>query len=252
MLNIVIPMAGRGTRFVNAGFTQPKPLISIHNVPMIQVVVDNLRPNCEHQFIFVCQNQHIDEYGLTATLTGYAEKVHIVGIDHVTEGQACTVLCATKIMQEHDPVLVANSDQFVDIKIDDFLEDFENRSLDGSIMTMLSTDPKWSYAKTNEDKLVIQTAEKEVISENAAVGLFAFRHAKDLVNSVEAMIAANRRINNEFYICPAFNYLIAEGKRIGAYSVGKDRDGMYGLGQPDDLEFFLSHPISEKFKQREC
>lgn len=246
MLNIVIPMAGRGSRFAEAGYKDPKPLIHVCGKPMIQVVVENLTPQCAHRFIFICQNQHIKDYGLEQKLKSYAQNVEIIGIDGITEGQVCTVLKAKELINNDDPLMTANSDQYIDFDINDYLKDMDDRKLDGLIMTMKADDPKWSYARTNMDGLVTETAEKKVISTDATVGIFNFRRGKDLVRAAERMIADNIRVNNEFYTCPCYNYLIQEGHKIGVYGIGEEYNGMYGLGIPKDLEFFLKHPVSEK------
>lgn len=248
MLNIVIPMAGRGSRFAEAGYKDPKPLISVHGKPMIQVVVENLTPKCEHRFIFICQNQHIKDYDLTPKLKSMAKNVEIIGIDGITEGQVCTVLKAKDLINNDEPLMTANSDQYIDFDINDYLSVMDDKKLDGLIMTMKANNPKWSYAKTDKDGFVIETAEKKVISEDATVGIFNFRHGKDLVRSAEQMIADDIRVNNEFYTCPCYNYLIKEGQKIGIYGIGEEYNGMYGLGIPKDLDFFLNHPISEKVK----
>ena len=248
MLNIVIPMAGRGSRFAEAGYKDPKPLIPVCGKPMIQVVVENLTPQCAHRFIFICQNQHIKDYGLEQKLKSYAQNVEIIGIDGITEGQVCTVLKAKELINNDDPLMTANSDQYIDFDIYDYLKDMDDRKLDGLIMTMKADDPKWSYARTNMDGLVTETAEKKVISTDATVGIFNFRRGKDLVRAAERRIADNIRVNNEFYTCPCYNYLIQEGHKIGVYGIGEEYNGMYGLGIPKDLEFFLKHPVSEKVR----
>jgi len=97
---------------------------------------------------------------------------------------------------------------------------------------------------------VTETAEKKVISPDATVGIFNFKHGSDLVRSAEQMIADNIRVNGEFYTCPAYNYMIKWGKKIGIYPIGREYDGMYGLGIPSDLEFFLKHPISQFLKNQ--
>lgn len=246
MLNIVLPMAGRGSRFANAGYTMPKPLIPIHGVPMIKVVVDNLSPKCEHRFLFVCQQEHIDKYDLLPKLKSYAKNVEVIGINGITEGQVCTALLAKRFFDNDEPLMSANTDQFIDFDINDYLESIKERNLDGMIMTMKSQDPKWSYAKVDEDGLVVETAEKKVISSDATVGIFNFAKGRDLVRSAEQMIKENIRVNNEFYTCPCYNYLIREGKKIGVYPIGEEYNGMYGLGIPQDLEFFINHKVSQK------
>lgn len=248
MLNIVIPMAGRGSRFAEAGYKDPKPLISVHGKPMIQVVVENLTPKCEHRFIFICQNQHIKDYDLESKLKSMAKNVDIIGIDGITEGQVCTVLKAKDLINNDEPLMTANSDQYIDFDINDYLSVMDDQNLDGLIMTMKANDPKWSYAKTDENGFVTETAEKKVISEDATVGIFNFRRGRDLVRAAEQMIADDIRVNNEFYTCPCYNYLIKKGQKIGIYGIGEEYNGMYGLGIPKDLDFFLNHPISEKVK----
>ncbi|MGQ7744849.1 glycosyltransferase family 2 protein [Pectobacterium brasiliense] len=249
MLNIVLPMAGKGSRFADAGYTLPKPMIPIHGIPMIKVVVDNLTPKVEHRFIFVAQQSHIDQYDLVPKLKSYAKNVEIIGINGITEGQVCTALVAKKFFNNSEPLMNANSDQYIDFDINEYLEAMQSRNLDGMIMTMKSQDEKWSYAKKNENGLVTKTAEKEVISSDATVGIFNFRKGSDLVRAAEQMIADNIRVNNEFYTCPAYNYLIKEGKKIGIYPIGEEYNGMYGLGIPKDLNLFLKNPISEKIKK---
>ncbi|TNB49938.1 glycosyl transferase family 2 [Martelella lutilitoris] len=240
-------MAGRGSRFADAGYTDPKPLIPVHGKPMIQVVVENLTPSVPHRFIFICQNGHIRDYGLEEKLKGLAEHVEIIGIDRVTEGQASTVLLAEALIDNDEPVMTVNSDQYIDADIDAYLGLMEDGGYDGLIMTMKADDPKWSFVREQEGR-VVETAEKKVISDNAAVGIFNFRKGRDLVRASKKMINDNVRINGEFYVCPVYNYLIRDGLKIGHYSIGKEYDGMYGLGIPGDLDFFLKHPVSERVK----
>ena len=247
-VNIVIPMAGRGSRFANAGYKEPKPLIPIFNKTMIEVVVSNLTPKRKHRFIFVCQNEHIKEYGLKDKLTKLDKDVEIIGIDEITEGQLCTVLKASDFINNEEALMTANSDQYIDFDINDYLEYMESKEYDGLIMTMTSKDEKWSYAKIDDSGIVIETAEKKVISNEATVGIYNFKAGKDLVKAADKMIQDNIRVNGEFYICPVYNYLIKEGYKTGIYNIGEEYNGMYGLGIPKDLEFFLKHPISESVK----
>lgn len=247
-LNIVIPMAGRGSRFSEAGYKEPKFLIPILDKTMIEVVVSNLTPKREHKFIFVCQKEHIEKYDLKNKLSQLAENIEIIGICGITEGQVCTVLNAVDFINNEEALMTANCDQYIDFDIDDYLDYMDDKKYDGLIMTMTSKDEKWSYAKIDANGIVTETAEKKVISNEATVGIYNFRHGKYLVNAANKMILDNIRVNGEFYTCPVYNYLIKDGYKIGIYNIGEEYNGMFGLGIPKDLELFLKHPISEKVK----
>ena len=244
MLNIVIPMAGAGSRFAKSGYKDPKPLISIHRVPMIKLVIDNLRPTTEHRFIFICQNEHIDAYNLNEKLSNWAPGCVIIGIDHLTHGAACTVLMAKIYIDNDDALMIANSDQYVDVDINAYLIHMARCGLDGIIMTMEANDPKWSFVGLDDVGMVRRVVEKQVISNEATVGIYNFARGRDFVSAAEDMIAANERVNGEFYVAPVYNQYIKLGSKIGIYNIGKDRNGMYGLGIPADLEDFLQQPVS--------
>ena len=242
MLNIVIPMAGRGSRFVNAGYSMPKPLIDIHGHIMIEWVIRNITPSCPHRFIFICQHEHITNFALDDVLHKMSPKCEIVEIDHITEGAACTVLLAEKFINNSDAMMIANSDQFVDIDINAYLASMGEA--DGLIMTMPANHPKWSYIKYDENKRVTLVREKEVISDQATVGIYNYKHGQDFVKYAHQMIEQNIRVNGEFYVAPVYNGMIEAGKNISFYDIGSK---MYGLGTPEDLQKFMSLDISKSY-----
>lgn len=244
MINIVIPMAGAGSRFFNAGFMLPKPLIEIHGCPMIKIVVDNLKPNQSHRFIFICQKSHATKYSLREKLNSISKNSIIIEIDNLTDGAACTVLMAKEYINNSDPLMIANSDQFVDLDINLYLSRLASSDLDGLIMTMSANDPKWSYVALNEQNFVSRVVEKEVISSNATIGIYNFRRGKDFVFAAEEMIAQNLRVKNEFYVAPAYNILINQEYKFGIFNAGSEKQGVYSLGTPEDLDFFLNDKVS--------
>lgn len=246
MLNIVIPMAGAGSRFAKAGYKDPKPLIPVKGTPMIKVVIDNLRPSRPHRFIFICQAQHVQEYDLQPRLAAWAPGCEIVQLDGLTEGAACTVLAARDLIDNENPLMIANSDQYIDHDIDAYLAAMDRDQLDGLIMTMKADDPKWSFVGFDDKGQVNQVVEKEVISDEATVGIYNFAHGNQFVQAADAMIRDNLRVNNEFYVAPTYNTMIQAGARLGVYNIGSEANGMYGLGIPSDLQLFIEHPVSRK------
>jgi NDP-sugar pyrophosphorylase family protein len=248
MLNIVIPMAGAGSRFAKVGYQDPKPLIPVHGQPMIKVVIDNLRPSGEHRFIFICQEQHVQAYDLRPKLQQWAPGCSVVTLDGLTDGAARTVLATQHLIDNSHPLMIANSDQFIDSDIDSYLRFQDEQNLDGLIMTMTAHDPKWSFAETDAQGLVQRVVEKEVISDIATVGIYNFKRGQDFVRAAHQMIAQDMKVNGEFYVAPVYNLLIAEQAKIGVYGIGTDGQGMHGIGTPADLDKFLADPVSASLK----
>jgi HAD superfamily hydrolase (TIGR01509 family) len=234
-LNVLIPMAGAGSRFAQAGYTFPKPLIEVRGKPMIQVVVENL--NIEAHYIFLVQKEHYEKYNLQYMLNLIAPGCDIVLVDGLTDGAACTTLLARSLIDNGNPLVIANSDQFLEWNSNEALYAFAADGVDGGILTFESTHPKWSYAKLDEDGFVSEVAEKRVISSHATVGVYYWKQGKDYVKYADAMIAANDRTNNEFYVAPVFNHAIKDGKKFRVKTV----KGMWGIGTPEDLNYFLSN-----------
>jgi NDP-sugar pyrophosphorylase family protein len=246
MLNIVIPMAGRGSRFREAGYTVPKPLIPVRGVPMIQVVINNLRPRRAHRFIFITLREILNQPGVESLLRSSTHNPEVIAIDEVTEGAACTVLLARRLIDNDDPLMIANCDQWVDVDINDYLKTLDESGADGLIMTMFADDPKWSYVKCDDAGRPCEVVEKQVVSPYATVGIYNFRRGRDFVAAADSMIRHNRRVNNEFYVAPIYNEMLRSDGVIALHSVGRVGDGMYGLGTPEDLRNFESLPIATK------
>jgi beta-phosphoglucomutase-like phosphatase (HAD superfamily)/dTDP-glucose pyrophosphorylase len=234
-LNVLIPMAGAGSRFSAAGYTFPKPLIEVRGKPMIQVVVENL--NIEANYIFLVQKEHYETYNLKYLLNLIAPGCKIVQVDGLTDGAACTTLLAKEHIDNDAPLVMANSDQFVEWNSNECMYAFSADSIDGGILTFKATHPKWSYAKLDETGFVSEVAEKKVISDEATVGIYYWRHGSDYVKYAEQMIAKNIRTNGEFYTCPVFNEAIGDGKKIRVKNIEK----MWGIGTPEDLNYFLDN-----------
>ncbi|HCC49261.1 MAG TPA: glycosyl transferase family 2 [Elusimicrobia bacterium] len=248
MLNIVIPMAGRGRRFLEAGFRLPKPLIPVDGVPVIEYVIANLRPARSHRFIFLCLAEHIAAHGLDAILQRLAPGCAVLPVNEVTGGAACTVLLAKDLIDNGEPLMIANSDQLVDADIDAYLD--AAGEADGLIMTMRADDPKWSFVRLDGAGRAVEVAEKRVISNEATVGVYNFRRGCDFVEAAEGMIGKGLRVNGEFYVAPVYNELIAAGRSIAVYNVGAEFDGMYGLGIPADLDRFAKLNIAGKILKK--
>lgn len=238
MINIVIPLAGRGSRFSKAGYEKPKPFIDVMGVPMIERVLENL-VHPESNVILIARREHVTVESALFESLQIRFGIHLVEIEAITEGTACTVLAASQLIDSAVPLLIANSDQLVNCRMDAFVGDCLKRQLDGSILVFEDQvgDPKWSFAQTDSEGTVLQVKEKEVISRFATVGIYFYSQGRDFVRAAKAMIDANERVNGEFYVAPAYNYMIQAGKKIGIFEISAD--AMFGLGTPDDLTRYV-------------
>jgi HAD superfamily hydrolase (TIGR01509 family) len=234
-LNVLIPMAGAGSRFEKAGFTFPKPLIDINGEPMIKLVHENL--NFEANFIFIVQKDHRKKYNLDTLLNLISPNCKIIETDGLTEGAACTTLLAKELINSNNPLIIANSDQIVEWDSNEFMYKMNELNCDGGILTFKSTHPKWSFAKIDSTGHVSEVAEKNPISDDATVGVYYWKNGSDYVKFAEQMISKNLRVNNEFYVCPVFNESIGSGKKIKSFEIKK----MWSLGTPEDLEVYLTN-----------
>jgi dTDP-glucose pyrophosphorylase len=227
--NVLIPMAGLGSRFADAGYTKPKPLIDVNGVPMIEAVVNSL--GIDGNYIFIVQKEHSVQYHLLDVLDSIAPGCSIVELDGPTDGAARTALTASHLIDNDKPLIIANSDQIVDWQS----KIFSNLVNSWNVVALFEADdPKWSFAKI-ENNLITEIAEKKVISNSASVGIYGWAKGSDYVKYAKLMIARDIRTNNEFYIAPVYNGAIADGQKVHPFFVEK----MYGTGTPEDLATYL-------------
>jgi len=232
-LNVLIPMAGEGSRFAKAGYTFPKPLIEVKRKPMIQVVTENLA--IKAKFTYITKEDHYHTYNLNYLLELISPGCNIVRVSKTTEGAACTTLLAANYIDNNNPLLIANSDQFIEWDSQECMYYFSDPSIDAGILTFKATHPKWSYAKVDENGFVSEVAEKKPISTEATVGIYYWKRGSDYVKYAKQMIEKDIRTNGEFYVCPVFNEAIKDGLKVKIFEVEK----MWGIGTPEDLKVFL-------------
>lgn len=241
-MNIVILAAGLGARFKNMGFSFPKPLIEVpipgtnRTGPMIEMVVRNL--NMQGKYIFVVLKEHYDNFSLRYLLNLIVKnnECEIVIVNEPTQGALCSALLTKDHINNDEPLLMANCDQYLDWEPNHFLQFVKNNNCDGAIITFVGTHSKWSFCKVNELGLVEEVREKQPISTTANTGVFFWKHGKDFVSAAEEMIEANDKFGNEYYVSPSYNYLINRGLKIYNYPIPM----LLGTGIPEDLQRFTN------------
>ena len=250
-VQFVIPAGGLGSRFADFGYKIPKPLILIHGIPMLAWVIANLNAKSQDEIFIVTRKELELEDGLTNFLSNFPVKINYVYLDEVTRGPAITVdRCRNKLNLDL-PLVVANSDQFVPGGLTNFNSTLRSFDISvASILTMISTEDKWSYVAKNEYGDVVNVVEKEVISNEATVGIYGWSRAHLFFSSLDLMIKNGETTNGEFYVAPTFNQLCKDRIKINTLNVGEDGVGMFGLGTVPDLLNFLKTPSIELYRKQ--
>jgi dTDP-glucose pyrophosphorylase len=228
MMNILIPAAGKGSRFSEAGFNLPKPLINVDNQHMIVRAVESLK--LQGRFIFILQEslRHIENL-----LKKVAPDCVIIYIDYYTSGAAISSLLAESHINNDDELIIANCDQIMEWNVDVALD--ELRQYDAGVVTLKSSDVKHSYVLLDSHGNVKQFAEKKVISNIALTGIHYWKKGSDFVNSAKELINTSEP---EYYIAPTYNLLIQQGKKIGIHNI--DESMIHFVGTPQDLKLYES------------
>lgn len=233
-MNIIIPCAGSGTRFLKAGMLLPKFLLPVLGKPMIEWTLNSIK--IRGHYIFMCRDEHISQFGLTALFKELAQKnkcsFEIVSDDGKSQGCAPAILKTKHRIDNNQKVMVVNNDQAWDYSSIDFLKFLQSKRANGAVLTFTNDNPQWSYVVTDNENQILKIVEKQVVSNQANVGVYAWEHGCDMIWSIEQMIKDNTKmVNNEFYLAPSINELINIGQRFYAYNV----DAMFPMGTPSDL-----------------
>jgi HAD superfamily hydrolase (TIGR01509 family) len=230
-LTVIIPMAVDETSFEKAGFTFLKPLIELNEKTIIECVIESL--NIEANYIFIAKRSHNEKYNLENYLKKIVPNCKVVFVDELTN-EAVEAVLLTKDYINNNPILIANSDQWIKWDVFDFIKNNIEKKLDASILTFTSERPKWSFVKINENLLVTEVAEKNPISDIAMVGIYWWADGNNFIKYANRMISKNIILDNKYYVCHVFNEAINDNKKIGIFFV----EEMRRLGNPEELENF--------------
>jgi dTDP-glucose pyrophosphorylase len=245
-IQLVLPMAGSGNRFKESGYKITKPLLPVHGIPMFKVVLANLISEHVKKIVIISQIELNLQPQIEEIQQDSEIEFKFIEIDYVTEGPASTVKLAEQFIDLDQPVVTANTDQYLNTKIDKFYEELIHNSASGTILTMEDNDPKWSFVKLDSKGNVIDVQEKQVISKFATVGIYGFKQGKLLFDSIQKMVNEENKVNGEYYIAPIYNYLIKESHQIKTLFTGTVNEIMFGMGIPEDYEKFILNPVSRK------
>lgn len=246
-IQLVIPAAGLGSRFASIGVNTPKPLIPVMGLPMIAWVIGNFKLLSSDRIIIITRPELGIEENLLPFIENLECQVDFVYVDHVTEGPAISVSLAKPLLDMEEALVVANSDQFVSADLDTFIREIRESESVGQILTMKASGSKWSYVNRDENAMVVEVKEKIEISSEATVGIYGWSQSKDFFMSLDLMMTANDRTNDEFYVAPSYNYLILNKLPVSAFNIGNVENHVHGLGTPEDLEIFSKNSELETY-----
>ena len=237
--NILVPMAGLGSRFIKEGFKVPKQIINIKDKHLIDISLDCLNyKDCN--LIFVLRDEHVYNHHMDELLMKkFGDDISIVVLDQLTDGSVCSCLFAEQLIDNDDPLVIHTLDIEFRPVFDPHV--METLDADGLILTFKSNSTNYSYAQLDKDGNVIKTAEKKAISPNACVGIYGFKKGSDFCKYAREMIERDLRTKNEFYISPLYNVLIEDGKKI----VTEDVDKMHIFGTPDEYHFYKDNVVQK-------
>ena len=228
-------MAGLGCRFLNNGYSVPKPIINVLGKPMVQQAVEKL--GIKGSLIFCILKEHDDKYHIEDILVSLYPECKVVVIDSITEGPVCSCLSAKEHLNNDIPLIIANCDQYMIWNPKLFLDFIESTKPDGCVVTYRSRKTNNSYARIGENDLVDLIREKVVISKYSLNGIHYWRKGRFFVDSAEEMIRCNDRTKNEFYVAPTYNYMIGKNKKVSIFNL--DENQHHAIGTPEDLNIFL-------------
>jgi dTDP-glucose pyrophosphorylase len=235
-MNILIPLAGKGSRFINK-FENPKPLIEFDNKPIIQHVVESIK--IKGNYIFIIQKEHNINNKLSNLLKSICVSCEIIEIDYYTDGAAQTCYLAEKYINNDQPLFITNCDQIYDWDPQNFVDFCINNNYDGVVITEKKNTPTYSYIKLDQNNLGLQLAEKKIISEHALIGMHYWKKGSYFVMSAKELIDRNIRERNEYYLSLTYNILIEKNLKITSYQL-KNTEKYYVVGTPKELFDYLN------------
>lgn len=239
-MNIVVMMAGDSKDAFESGSQYPKMLTEINEKPMIEVVIDNLKPlfGAKNRVIFVIRKDDNDKYYLGNIVKLIIPYAHVITVEKETSGAALTALLAVEVMNDSSPLLLVNGDQILNCNLQEILQEFNQKSVDGGVITFKSVHPRWSYVKVDDLGLVVEAAEKKPISNNATAGFYYYKKTLEFIKYTKRMILKDGHVNGVFYICPIFNEMILDQKKIATFEINVDK--YHSLMSLDKIKQFES------------
>lgn len=236
-MNIIIPIAGSNQNLAETQYI--KSLQEIERKTILQHVFEAIQPVEAEHFVVVIKQEDVNTYHLDNVVKLLRPEADVVIAKGQTMGAACTCMLAIDQIDLEKPLLIVGSDQVLTVPYQEILEEFQKKGYDGGVAIFDDVHPRWSYVRLDESDFVIEAAEKRPISRNAAAGFYYFKEARYFVEAAKKMILKNASVNGKFYVCPSFNEMILEQKKIGVYRV--DKEQYYNFNNSGGIEAYRAY-----------
>lgn len=240
-LHIIMPMAGEGSRFANAGWTTPKPLIELHGEPLFKHAISSVTADgIQMKYSFIVRQEHIDKYSIDKGIKAFLPEANIFSVMKTTRGAVETCLMAESTIADDDAVIVMDCDlEFRSVRFIEIIKEILSLPLEeangGALVSFESDQPKYSYAEVGKNGLVIRTAEKEVISSHALCGAYFFSTGKRFKEIAHQLLNEPEFKKPEYYVSLLYNYMLAAGEKVQLAQM----EEYYSYGTPEELQRYL-------------
>lgn len=240
-LHIVMPMAGEGARFANAGWTTPKPLIELQGEPLFKHAISSVAADgIAMKYSFIVRHEHIEKYGIDEGIKSFLPEANVFSVLKTTRGAVETCLIAESAIDDNDAVIVMDCDlEFRSVQFIEIIKSILSKSIEevdgGALVSFESSEPKYSYAELDAEGFVCRTAEKEVISNHALCGAYFFSSGRRFKEIAHQLLNEPEFKKPEYYVSLLYNYMLAEGERVHLAPM----EEYYSYGTPEELQRYL-------------
>lgn len=236
-----MPMAGEGSRFANAGWTTPKPLIELKGMPLFKRAISSVSDDdIKMKYSFIVRQEHIEKYGIDNGIKSFLPEANVFSVIKTTRGAVETCLIAESAIEDEDAVIVMDCDlEFRSKKFLEIIKSILSKKAEdangGALVSFESQEPKYSYAQLDENGLVCRTAEKEVISNHALCGAYFFSTGRRFKEIAHQLLDEPEFKKPEYYVSLLYNYMLTNGEKVYLAPM----EEYYSYGTPEELKRFL-------------
>lgn len=220
MINVLLPAMGTSAFFKDAYF--PKPLTEINGKTMLEMVIEDYKDIEPKNYIFIFSDEDCMKFHLDSSVKILTPASKVIRLRHQTAGALCTCLMAVEYINNDTHLIIANSDQIIDVDYRKVITYFEEMNADAGVITFPNIHPRWSYARKDGNEIV-EVAEKRPLSKDAIAGIYYYKKGSDFIQAAKNALIKQNNLDGRYYISASINELILMGKKVGFYDIGKEQ-----------------------------